>query len=239
LPFEFIHEGFVVRKWGVLITGFYAFVLLFVMEPVLMYLLTDTELYWWEAPWWIQEEFWPLYGWAAILVVGQALLLLVSVDTSFRRVQPRRHIGVAIATVTLMVGLLSGMMTLSIVAVIFGDEMFPDSDLVFVIEFFVPIAFFWAVWALVFRRYKVGDSTRLERLVNWLIKGSILELLIVVPCHVIVRNRDDCSAPGVTAYGIATGIAVMLLAFGPSVLFLYQKRLAQYGSRNSDGSSDE
>jgi hypothetical protein len=59
----------------------------------------------------------------------------------------------------------------------------------------------------------------------WLLKGSVLELLIVVPCHVIVRRRHDCSAP------IATGLAIMLLSFGPSVLFLYKKRLDSYPLR--------
>jgi len=220
------------RKWGVLITGFYAFVLLFIMEPIIGHLFDPSgESRWWELPWWHEEKFWPLFAWAFLLIVGQALLLFVSVDTSFRRVQPRRHIGVAIGTVAMAVGLLSALAALSIVAAIFGDDMLPDSELVFVIEVFAPVAIFWAGWAYVFHRYKAGDAARLERFVAWLIKGSILELLVVVPCHVIVRQREDCSAPGVTGYGIATGIAVMLMAFGPSVLFLYQKRLEEYKSR--------
>jgi hypothetical protein len=50
---------------------------------------------------------------------------------------------------------------------------------------------------------------------------------------VIARRRGDCSAPAVTSFGIVTGIAVMLLAFGPSVLFLYKKRLDAYTARPS------
>jgi len=45
-----------------------------------------------------------------------------------------------------------------------------------------------------------------------------------VPSHVIVRRRDDCCAPAGTFWGIATGISVMLLCFGPGVFFLFVER---------------
>ena len=80
-------------------------------------------------------------------------------------------------------------------------------------------------------------SEKLQRLATWLIRGGILELLLNVPCHMIVRHREDCSAPGVTAYGISTGIAVTLMAFEPGVLFPCQKRLAECESRPKSGGS--
>ena len=232
------------RKWGFLITTFYVLVVLFFLVPLIGFLsqydlgdsLTDS----WSL---IDREFfievWPAVIWFAVLILGQMLLLFLSVDTSFRRVQQRRHIGVSIATVALMVGMLTGVATWSVVVAISGDEWLDSDNFLMTYGFLLAIALSWVCWTLVFRAYKVGDSERLNRLIGWLIKGSVLELLIVVPCHVIVRQRDDCSAPMVTGFGISTGIAVMLLAFGPSVLFLYQKRLAQYGLRNSDGSTDE
>jgi hypothetical protein len=90
----------------------------------------------------------------------------------------------------------------------------------------------WLFWGIVFYLYFRNSSASVSRLMSWLLKGSILELLIVVPCHVIVRRRQDCSAPLATSFGIATGIAIMLLSFGPSVLFLYKKRLDSYSSHS-------
>ena len=60
-------------------------------------------------------------------------------------------------------------------------------------------------------------------------------LLIVVPSHVIVRRRGDCCAPVVTSFGIVTGIAIMLLSFGPGILLLYKKRLDAYKARSGAG----
>jgi hypothetical protein len=89
----------------------------------------------------------------------------------------------------------------------------------------------WVLWGIVFYLY-FRNASESVRITSWLLKGSVLELLIVVPCHVIVRRRHDCSAPMATSFGIATGIAIMLLSFGPSVLFLYKKRLDSYSARS-------
>jgi len=229
------------RKWGFLISAFYVSVVLFFLVPLAGFLteydlgdsLTDS---WPLMEWDFFIEAWPAVFWIAVLVLGQMLLLFLSVDTSFRRIQQRRHIGVSIATVALMTGLLTGIAIWSLIVVIGGDDTAKD---VWGIAFLSAVAFFWFSWGLVFHRFKTGGSEYLDRLIGWLIKGSILELLIVVPCHVIVRQRGDCSAPMVTGFGISTGIAVMLLAFGPSVLYLYQKRLATYKSTPTGGSNDE
>jgi hypothetical protein len=230
------------RKWGVIITLFYIVVLAVVILPLMIIIAdgtTSTDLWGW-YPWpWTSEDFllqipsnsedliiqiW-FALWFLILIAGQATLLFVSVDTSIQRLKPRRHILVSIATVFTLVALLIASVVMSIDAAINGD-----SAASYGLWAVVP---FWLVWGLVFYRYKAGMADNLGSVTSWLIKGSILELLIVVPCHIIVRQRGDCCAPGITAFGIATGIAIMLLAFGPSVLFLYQKRLAEYAHRKA------
>ncbi len=87
---------------------------------------------------------------------------------------------------------------------------------------------FWPLWGSVFYLYREEVSAQLDKAVHWLIAGSVLELRIAVPCHVTVRQRQDCSAPCVTGFGTTTAIAVMLMAFSPSVIFLDQKRLQHY-----------
>ncbi|MCU0787347.1 MAG: hypothetical protein MUC91_04040, partial [Verrucomicrobia bacterium] len=81
------------------------------------------------------------------------------------------------------------------------------------------ILIFWVFWGLLFWRFARADAPAgmFQRCLNWLLRGSILELLIAVPSHIIVRRRGDCCAPGATFLGIVTGVAVMLLCFGPGV----------------------
>jgi hypothetical protein len=55
--------------------------------------------------------------------------------------------------------------------------------------------------------------------------GSVAELLVAVPCHVYARDKDYCCAGFSTFAGLATGLAVMLFAFGPGVFFLFAARV--------------
>jgi hypothetical protein len=63
------------------------------------------------------------------------------------------------------------------------------------------------------------------RIYRWIIKGSVLELLVAIPSHVIVRQRNECTSPEVTSFGVATGIALLLMSLGPGALFLYRARM--------------
>jgi len=95
---------------------------------------------------------------------------------------------------------------------------------------------FWLAWSIAFRRATQSDEpdALLKRATRWLLRGSILELLVAVPSHVIVRRRDDCCAPFGTFWGIATGISVMLLCFGPGVYFLFVERCRKLKPKPAD-----
>ena len=85
----------------------------------------------------------------------------------------------------------------------------------------------WLIWAAIFYRFARSDDPNMlvKRITRWLLRGSILELLVAVPSHIIVRNRNDCCAPIATFWGICTGLSVMLMCFGPGVFFLFVERL--------------
>jgi hypothetical protein len=221
------------RKWSIVITAFYALILLGIIVPACGFFA--------EAPNNIgnfrQDLFEAYHEWIVwmpllIFIFGQALLLFLSVDPGFKRLKPRAHIAVSCTVAALLMGILTaaGIWSLGfgIVGEKFGDTYLPNNGVAV-----VTCAALWLFWGILFYSYFRNSSAVVTRLVSWLLRGSVLELLIAVPCHIIVRRRQDCSAPAVTSFGIATGLAIMLLSFGPSVLFLYKKRLGAYPSRPS------
>lgn len=219
------------RKWGVVISVFYALIVLGVLVPVGVMLVGKDLQDLPKLPQGVIEVYQAWGTWIPIAAVlsGQVLLLFLSVDTSWRRLKPRTHILVSCVVAGMLVALLTCALVFSLKAGIQGDKYDHIGERTITDAQFLGFAcFLWLCWGFVFFAYLRNSSEVVTRIVSWLLRGSVLELLVAVPCHVIVRRRDDCSAPGVTSFGIVTGIAVMLLSFGPSVLLLYKKRLEGY-----------
>jgi hypothetical protein len=217
------------RKWGIVISVFYALILLGLIVPAVILFSGRNFDNWAKFFGSVRETYVDWFFWvpAGAILLSQAFLLFLSVDTSQKRLKPRTHILVSITVGAILTALLSSAVIWSLGFAIRGDnfwEKFFDKP--------TNLLFFWSalwvLWAILFYFYFRNSSAVVTRLISWLLKGSVLELLIVVPCHIIVRRRHDCSAPIATSFGIATGIAIMLLSFGPSVLFLYKKRLDSY-----------
>jgi hypothetical protein len=219
------------RKWGVVISLFYAAIVFCLLVPAAMMLAGDPRSLGTIFSSEMLSMFSEWLSWVPVVAViaGQVVLLFLSVDTSFRKLRPRTHIAVSVAVASMLFALLLFAGLSSLGAAAFHDnfiEQFWTSD----IRIFLIWLAIWAVWGVVFFLYLRGSAERVSRVVSWLLKGSVLELLIAVPCHVWVRRRGDCSAPIATSFGIVAGIALMLLSFGPSVLLLYKKRLDTYAS---------
>lgn len=223
------------RRWGMLITLAYAVILTAFLVPLVELLNAHFR----------SPEFrrtfvdnvakgyssWSTWMFIGICVAGQVLLLFLSVDTTFQKIKPRAHILLSCLLTASASAVLSGAALLCIGFGIWSDRFgrhFFDK-----LNLFYAWAGLWLLWAVIFLIYFRNPSARISRVTSWLIRGSVLELLIAVPSHVIVRRRDDCSAPVATSFGIVMGIAIMLLCFGPSVLLLYKKRLDEYASRKA------
>jgi hypothetical protein len=221
------------RKWGIVITVCYALILLGLILPLAVFIV--------EAPSSVDSfrqnlletyQNWAVWIPFGIFISGQLLLLFLSVDTSTKRLKPRAHILVSCTVTALLMAVLAAAAVISISFGVAGEKFF-DSYFIASGSVWGFCVALWLLWAVVFYFYFRNSSAVVTRLVSWLLKGSVLELLIAVPCHIIVRRRHDCCAPVITSFGIATGLAIMLLSFGPSVLFLYKKRLDSYPPRPS------
>ncbi len=238
------------KRWAIYTVLLYAFALILLTVPAISIAFgnwgkTDSSASFNEV--WKIYLNWGYWVWLAVLVAGQVLLLLLPINIAERRLPTRRPLQTPIIVSAFFLANLCFAGIFSILCAIFTDKTFELFDLSALFNFganqngqtttnnsglgalltmIVTVFVFWLVWAIVFRRATKSDDpdALVKRLTRWLLRGSILELIIAVPSHVIVRRRDDCCAPAGTFWGIATGISVMLLCFGPGVFFLFVER---------------
>jgi hypothetical protein len=193
------------------------------------------------------------WAWLMILLAGQFLLLLVPIDISERRLPARRKLKAPVIVTGFFLANLTFAGLIALLCAAGGDEgcnifdftrwfvptetpRSPHSDAATASAMIFTALMFWLVWGLIFQRASKLDSpgSLMQRATQWLLRGSILELIIAVPSHVIVRRRDDCCAPAGTFWGIATGISVMLLCFGPGVFYLFVARMNKMKPKTDD-----
>ena|SRR5437660_1687035 len=235
------------KRWAYVTAACYAALLVLLSAPLLA--ISGWEISAIEA---CQQ--WAYWVWIAVFVICQFSLLFIPVSTAEQRPVRRRHVGFLIGTASFLLAnlLLAGVMALA--AGILGDdsgrpfEWFGDKSsqnpiLIALAKYLgmappgsftlaccavvATLVTLWAIWFVVFSRYAASHDPQslLNRATRWLLRGSILELLVAVPSHIMVRRRDDCCARVSTFWGIAMGISVMLIAFGPSVYFLFAQRM--------------
>lgn len=221
------------RKWGLIITLLYLVIVLALLVPGTIFLITDSRQVFLDN---MRGAYRTGFTWVNIgfFVIAEALLLLLTVDTSQRRMKPRAHIFVSAATTGVLLAILTFAVVFSLVAARWGDGFDVKlNGMTVAATFFAS----WIAWGIIFYRLTRDADDAVTRAVSWLLRGSVLELLIAVPAHIIVRRRHDCSAPIATGFGISTGIAIMLLAFGPSVLLLYKKKMDALKPKSAAASS--
>ena len=240
------------KRWAALTVLLYAIALLLLTTPALLIAFGT----WAKDPLSLHEVlgFYSEAGYWMLLVIlvgGQALFLLLPINISERRLPTRRPVRTLIFVTGFFFANLLFVGLLSIVMAGFKEDglflfryFSPTSystrlsegrDADSWLGIFISLPVFWILWALVFRSFAKSDDPNalVKRATRWLLRGSILELLIAVPSHIIVRRRGDCCAPIGTFWGIATGISVMLLCFGPGVFFLFAERFKRLQSKSA------
>jgi hypothetical protein len=233
-----MRQAFRITHWAFLTVFLYAATLLTLWCPVLI----SAFCFWGKDPLQLRyrdvDDLRQIYTepvtWVALslLALLQGFFLLVPLQIERQRPVSRRRWGLLAAVAGLMMGLLIASLGYALSEVL-THEPFLDIQSRNVGEQVCALLppslglLAWAAWGWLFWRYhrlQVDDSSRLARLLRWLIRGSTAELLVAVPCHVYVRHKDYCCAGFGTFLGIAVGLAALLFSFGPGVFFLFVRR---------------
>ena len=248
------------KRWAILTVLLYTLALLLLTVPVIFIAFANWGIHNTSLSLHDLQQFFSQWGywlWLGVLAGGQMLLLLVPIDVSARRLTSRRKLKVPVIVGAFFLANLFIAGVFSILCAIFKDgalQLFSFTDWLLghnvanqpgtvdtttggvSVTIIVIVGVCWLVWGFIFNRFAKSDEpdSLIKRITRWLLRGSILELLIAVPSHVIVRRRDDCCAPMGTFWGIATGISVMLLCFGPGVYFLFAERFGRLKPKSPD-----
>ncbi len=163
------------------------------------------------------------FVWIYLLVftVCQAALLLIPIQASRQRLVGRRPVIVTVLVgAFLLAVLVSGL-------VLLATELFRLQGSLWAILLYSVFFVSWLVWGIVFWTYSktTSASSLHERMTRFLYRGSILEILVAIPSHIIARQRTECCAGLATFTSLTFGMSIMLISLGPGVYLLYRKRL--------------
>jgi hypothetical protein len=206
------------KRWALLVAVLYGAIICLLLPPVYRLAFASQarpaqmgSLF--RAQWWL---------WLVVMALGQGALLAVPVRVASRRPVTRAPLAITIVTGALMMSALVVGAFCSIYE--FG---FHDAGGHWTVWTALGLGLAaWCIWGWIFFRMsrlaETGDFV--SRMCQWLFKGSILELLVAVPTHIVARYRDYCCAGVMTFIGLTMGMSVMLFSFGPGVFFLFAAR---------------
>ena len=213
------------KRWAFLTVALYVVCLSMFALPLLLGFLRDKD-----NP---ADTTYLFYVWVVpVLILAQAVLLLVPVAVVQERPIKRRKIIVSSVIGAIPMAVMALMFFYSILLTILGEQgSWGDSPVWFLYVF----AALWLVWGFVFwKSFTSNDPNAFtSTMTRWLLRGSILELIVAVPSHIISRRRDECCAPPITLLGIVTGLSVALMSFGPGLFFLFARRIKDKKGRTT------
>ena len=163
------------------------------------------------------------------MVVSQALLIFGTGSIQLcHPIRKRRLVLPIIGAATMMTLLVTGLLA-ALTELLYLDKLNLSEW-----TFWGVVAVSWIVWTVLLWQH-VAPRPRyavLARLTSYLLAGSLAELLVTVPSHIIVRRRPGCFVGMATMFGILAGVCVMFFSFGPVIflLFLRPRYRAEIGS---------
>jgi hypothetical protein len=149
----------------------------------------------------------------ALLAIAQVHLLATRVQSPERRRLPQLPLWLPATVAVLAAALLLGLAAVLGVHVAAAPSMAVTAAALL-------LATTWTTFGLLFRR---AARTSL--------RGRLLDLLVAAPVHAALRRRGCRCADGNTAFGLAVGLPVALLAFGPAFGALLARRLRHHRER--------
>lgn len=218
-PRKIEYERNIMKRWGLLVAVLYSLMLGVLSLPVGWLAFVPKTSLKEAAGIYISWQWWL---WLAVMGLAQAALLAVPVRFASRRPMARRPLTLTVLAGGLMMGGLVAGTICSLYEFAVRDK---GESWIWWAASGLGIAA-WCAWALIFYRLSrtIEPEDWVSRQCKALLRGSILELLICVPTHIVARCRDYCCAGMMTFFGLTMGISVMLFSFGPGVFFLFAAR---------------
>ena len=211
------------KRWALLVAALYLLILAALTVPFLMLVFGADVLgtpaahgamrLYGESGYWI---------FVSVMVACQVALLAVPVRVASRRPVTRGALWPTVLTAGLMMAIL-------VMAAFFAMDEFITKGMTTPWISWAGLGaglLTWVIWSVVFFRASRTEAPRdlVTRQCRLLFQGSILELMIAVPTHIVARYRDYCCAGVMTFIGLTMGVSVMLFAFGPALYFLFAER---------------
>lgn len=211
------------KRWAVLTIVLYVVLLTILIVPLFLVAADQGE----QVN--LLKGFYTLFV-PVFILIQFALLLLPTNVVSGRPITRRRVLFSAVIGAIPMAALTVGFFG-SIALMIWGENRHHDQIYSWSMIAIPTIS--WCVWALIFHRNYSDTNTKamIPTITRWLLRASILELIVAIPSHIIARQRDECCAPHFTLLAIATGLSIALASFGPGIFFLFIKKVKEKKAR--------
>ena len=212
------------KRWALIVAALY-FVIMVVLTVPAILLAFVPQLGLGEAAG--AYRYWPYWLWLGVMTASQWALLAVPVRLAERRPVARGPVWGTVLAGGLLAGGLAVGAGFSLYELVYGDKAGDAGHFNRGCWAALGLGLLtWCLWAVVFARISrnAPPADLVTRQCRRLFQGSVLELLIAVPTHIVARCRDYCCAGFLTFVGLTMGVSVMLFAFGPAVFVLFVER---------------